>query len=526
MKKTLNLLLFILAILPALTYGQRKYELGRYQIDPTNKTISVLTGFSKTITDGDGQERGHGWGERYIVDSTINFESTSLFVFGNQFVLKEHFQNWNLPPQLDVSSFRIIYNGLGYKRSLSRDDNFIYRNSIGAIHETKWESIDLTGYQTISDFIYKKENILYFLSKDFILKEVKGVKLHIPTLKHIMGNYFADKNGLYLLGGYRTMEYEDSNKQWVNSFREGSVLLEKSKRKKITPVIHTDYFIYKGKVYSSRYFDENKPLPLNVSKLKEIELRWNYGSGNSPIVLLADDSQTFISDQSRGYETFETNNNDRWFVNNSFFSEQVNQWQVINQKIYKDDDGETLYIPSELKPAIKRGYMGILVAKQNDFYTFTFNRNDSLSKFRQVLIFNYDIQDNEIIDLDQYRYLSEDLWIYKGRLYLTDKGLPSKEMIETEKLNFLTLHNAKTNYLSNGSKLIYVGNIRNSSIGESTKKMQVLGSRIVSNVDFATLKVLSMDILIDKSNIYIGDYQGVRIIPIDKLGIEIKAFTE
>jgi hypothetical protein len=62
--------------------------------------------------------------------------------------------------------------------------------------------------------------------------------------------------------------------------------------------------------------------------------------------------------------------------------------------------------------------------------------------------------------------------------------------------------------------------------GNGNEAMQVLGENIISGVDFSTLKVITADILIDKEHIYNSNYDGIGIIPIKALQLDVKIFTE
>ncbi|MDR2204900.1 MAG: hypothetical protein LBE36_01905 [Flavobacteriaceae bacterium] len=506
------------SLIASLSNGQtpdKTYELDRYLINPSKKTVSVQQEFHEYRDDG-----LHAWGVRYVPDSTINYDKTTLFVIGNQFVFKEHIpQNWAFLQESDLKTLRIIRIDFEYNTSLCRDKNFLYRNSIGFGGRFGWQFIDLSGYETINDFIYKKNNELYFLTKDFKLKKIGNIKLHIPTLTHVMGNYFTDKNGLYLLGGYHilTQKLILGKQEKADSIYDKSIRLEKIGNKKITPIIKRDYFIYGDKVYASGYFNENKPLPINVEKMKEFEFKNSY-SGNQTTFFLADDTHVFAIKIHPWHD----------FLDNDFFDKNVNEWQVISAGdigIYKEDDGKTLYFQSGIKQGKPMEYAGILIQKQNEFYTIDTREKGSVQKFNQVFIFNFDTQQYETLDLSQYRYLAENLWIYKNRLYVN--GLPTKEKINIENLHFIAHHNIKTNFLTDDQSLIYVGEGEYGTLGEGGNKVSVFGKRIVSEVDFSTLKVITADILTDKDNIYIGNRgKGINVVPIKALELDVKIFTE
>ena len=61
------------------------YLLDSYLINPTKKTVRVYEGYIVGFGDG-----AHGHGYHYVVDSTINYDNTTLFIIGNQIFFKEH----------------------------------------------------------------------------------------------------------------------------------------------------------------------------------------------------------------------------------------------------------------------------------------------------------------------------------------------------------------------------------------------------------------------------------------------------
>lgn len=536
-KNTL-LMFFILSFFPNLISGQTSYILGKYKINPTEHKILVSEFFSEKI-DGDG----HAWGEKYVLDSTIDYNNTTLFVIGNQFIFKEHIsKNGSYSPQLDFNTLKVINIDVEeYEGSLCRDKNFLYRNSIGIEQQSKWESISLSGYKTINDFVYQKDNDLYFLSQDFELKKIENLKLDVSTLVKVMGNYFTDKNGLYLLGGYSTQEFKAEKtetglviyrKEWESFFHNESIQLEKqNKRKQIKPIIKTDYFIYNGKVYSPRSLNSHLPLPLNSKEMVELEIK-NSSYADYTTNFLADNEHTLVMTNKNGcYGTLEARYGNQWFVENDFFEKNVNQWEVISRgdlDIFTGKDGN-LYFPNQLKRTNNDNYVGIVIHKQKEFYTFELNENSTLKKFSKVFIFNFDIKEYEELDTKQYRYLSENFWIYKNRLcmYSSGIGLPIKELMDTTNLHLIKHHNKKTNFLTNNNLLIYMSKFGGiSTLGEGINKVQILGNRIISDVDFSSLEVITADVLKDHENIYIGNHNGISVIPIKSLGLNIKILTE
>ena len=491
------------------------YLLGGYLINPAKKQISVYEMIGGMTSDG-----GHWDGYTYTPDKTIKYDKTTLFIIGNQIFFKEKFKFF---PKLDLNSLRVIRSD-DDEDLLCRDKNYIYQDAIGEYvydKEDKKEKVDwnfkdiikLSGYKAINDYIYQKKDSLYVLLRlNFELVKIEGVTLDIPTLQHLTDNFFADKNGLYVLGFNRSQ----------------SIQLEKSNGKTIIPVVKKNYFIYGDKVYSPlfAYNDKPLPLPLNINRMKELEI-----NSYNQIYFLADDNHTYETEQNIGYsadkdaiERF----NRRY--DNDFFKKNVNQWQIITKgdiNFIKGDDGKTLYFPSKIKPLGEQIQDYILVKTPNGFYIFKEGNGSTLQKMNQVFIFNFDTKQYEELDASQYRYLSYELRIYKNRVYGFD-GLPVKEPIDAENLHFITHHDVETNYLTDGKLLIYIGKMGGYTLeGEGVNTMQILEKqRIISGVDFSTLKVINKDILTDKEHIYNGNFDGIGIIPIKALKLNVKIFTE
>jgi hypothetical protein len=495
------------------------YLLGDYLINPNKKQISIYK-----MTGGYDKESGIHWdGYYYAPDSTINYDSTTLFIIGNTIFFKEQVE---FSPNLDLNTLRVIRNDLDeYGCLLCRDKNSLYEGSVGSSTDDNDDMepcsiIDLSGYTTINDYIYKKGGDLYFLLKEeFELEKIEGVTLDIPTLKHLMNNYFTDKNGLYLLGGYGYVEDKTSYEY------DKSVQLEKSNGKTIIPLVKRNYLVYDGKVYSPAEDAAHQPLPLNANRIKELELN-NYRE----VSFLADDDHTFRTEGSDGYSTteFKMEIFNRQY-DADFFKKNVNQWQIItggDVHFIKENNGKTLYFPSASKKPLPGPIQShVLIKTPDGFYIFDEGNGSTLQKIDQVFIFNFDTKKYEELDTNQYRYVAENLRIYKNRVYGYD-GLPIMEPIDAQHLHFITHHDVKTDYLTDGKSLIYIGNMGGITMtGRGNETMQVLDERIISGVDFSTLKVITANILIDKEYIYNGN-DGIGVIPIKALQLDVKIFTE
>ncbi len=526
----LSIRLFIFFGFHFLSFGQTttKYIIGNYQIDPENKTIAVLKGFSGT--DGDM----HYWGEEFVIDSTINYEQTMLYIFGNQVIFKEHLsEDWIIPKNIDFDSFKILdFNLNGY--SICRDRNNLYQNYIGTKNQIKWVTIYLNEYQEINDFIYKKSDTLYFLSDDFKLEEIKGdIKFHLSSLKHITGNYFKDKNGLYYLDSFYTQEIKNRetdtglilwSKEWEKYLHKDAVKLEKSKGKKAEIELKNDYFIYQNHLYSNKVRTTPYAIPIKPDDFNYLVLNHN----RQKIKILADKENTYVSVDNRGFtplDSIEKSYWSFWSINPNILKSNIYQWKIINPEFMGTIEDNKIYFPSAIKHP--KDYLGNLIKKENKYHYFTL-KDSQLKEAEQLFIFNYDTQKYEPVNLSEYRYLSKDLWIYKNRLYMTNLGLPTKEKIHTDNLDFIKINDKETNFLKDNESIIYIGNIEGHSLqGENGRSVQVLGNRTYSKIDFQSLTVISADILMDNKNLYVGDFMdGIRVIPYKQLGLKLKIFTQ
>ena len=489
------------------------YDLGSYAIKPKKRQVGIYT-FSGKATIGYPALV-------YQQDKTIKYNTTTLFIVGSQIFFRENIRFF---PKFDLKTLRVIRNNLNGDL-LCRDKNYLYRNAVGSpttdyrhIKDEYVDTINLSGYTVINDYIYQKDSDLYFLSKPFELKKVEGITLDIPTLKHLAGNYFTDKNGLYLLG-----QYNDAAENYSKS-----VQLEYNKGFPITPVVKRNYLIYGGKVYPIAPDTDYNPLPLNTIKMKEIVLDDQY----SRFSFLADDNHTFQLDYANGCYTEEIDFADSCF--NALLKKNVNQWQVITTAgdvdFIKKDGGKTLYFPSGIKTFGGTFLNTFLIKTPNGFYAKPLHFNlATIQKVKHVFFFNFDTKEYEELDASQYRHVSHEFRIYKNRLYGLD-GLPVKEPIETENLRLIMHHDVKTNYLTDGKLLISVktGYWGGTYIqGKGSNAMRVLDTHIICGVDFSTLKVVTADILIDKNNIYSSTQDdGIQVIPIKSLHFKMRIFTE
>ncbi len=156
------------------------FIIGDYMISPKLKEIRTYT-----------MVGGVNWdGFEYRKNDEIDYETTTLLAVGNSVFFKEYF-----PFDFDLNKLKVIYRDEFY--FLCKDDKFIYYTS-DRIKPTK---IDISAYEPINDFIYKaKDGKLFFLNIEAYTLSPIEIDIDENSVKHIEGNYYYDKNGLYFFG--------------------------------------------------------------------------------------------------------------------------------------------------------------------------------------------------------------------------------------------------------------------------------------------------------------------------------------
>ena len=478
------------------------YIVGGYQIDPLNKAVGV-----RTMVGGEDWD-----GYCYNSDESVVFDSTKLFIFGRFLYLKEH-----LPVSCDFTTVKIIWFSLDWRYpTIYRDKKYLY--SLYIKDESK---IDISNHKIINDYIYQApDGDLYFLSFvnwSFKLKKVVGLpRLDIETLTHIADHYFMDKNGLYYFGLHYTIE----NGVSIPHYR--SKKLEDSNGKFIEPHISRNYFTYGKSVYAITNQFNIEKLKLNGEKIKEIML-----DEYDETYFITDGNKTYYKNGNGSYysnEKFYTDYYD-FKYKTAFFRKDLNEWHVINFSRWRmiEEEGEkNIYFNSRLDE--KKAFWlhkNIIVKKPDGYYVFEQNDDESVEKIHKVFIFNYDTRCYEELEIDQFRELTSELYIYKNRIY-NSSGYSMETELDIDNLKVITHRNEKTEYITDGKKLIYTsGGLQ---IGKNDMLFKFAGdvNEVGEGIDFESLKVVTKDILIDKNYIYIEE----NIIALNKLGIEIDVFTE
>lgn len=192
-------------------------------------------------------------------------------------------------------------------------------------------------------------------------------------------------------------------------------------------------------------------------------------------------------------------------------------------------EGDTLYFP--LKENSKEGKL----LKKDNQYFFADGRYTH-KEIKSVKIYNFSKKEFEEFEEEKYKPIGDFFYSYKGTLFAkgnAQRPVANTDSIDVEQLRPLTTeYNGNGCFYTDGKALLYVSS-RNSYNDEdyTPDRYLLLDKYIIHNVDFETLRILTYDILADKDNIYCAfsvpyGEGGVTTVPLNKLGIDVKIYTE
>lgn len=474
-----------------------KYFIGNCGIDPERKIISRYK-----MTGGRDEDGGEWDGFTYEPDTKIVYDETFMAILAGEIYFKE-----DLPKVYDLNSIKLLSN-FSNDYTYMRDKNYIYKTSRQDIVSTT----KIHGLKIINDFLYGRQGNLLFYDNTNVIepsglnKIVNSDILDLNTIKHIHGNYFYDKNGLYF---FKLKISENS--RLAHKIEEGG-----------NAAAHWhaqgNYITYGESVY---YYNprEIQKLNLNKDKIKYFEMGYY---GGYPRAILADDKQFYF--------TYYGDLRDAGKLPQEFFRKDMNRWQIIFPETYQlitSDNYKTIHLPGG-----GNDFGGVMIDRTlvhtpDGFYTFDIdNPAETIVKADKVFIFNYDRKKYEELEPAKYRFLSADMYIYKERLHT--HFAPVEEDINTSALKFVATDGVKTNFFYDGKSLIHNGSERTgiSYRGEGSKMRILLSESMAAGVDITTLRVVSKNMLIDKNNIYTiiaGGY--LQTVPVKELGFSVKVFA-
>lgn len=430
----------------------KHFVIGNYMIVPEQQKIRALRMIG-----------GINWdGYEYQKDPKIEYNKTMLLILGNRIFFKEYF-----PFNFDLDKLKIIYRNEIY--FLSKDDKNIYYTS-ERIQPTK---IDISDYEPVNDFIYKsKTGTLFFL--DIERYKITSVDIEIDenSVKHLAGNYYYDKNGLYFLGPH----YKKNAKGYYDDYIEKSEKLVNAQN--VVPTISKKYISFDNQVFA---IENNKIKKLNIDAEKIMEI--NIGSSESFIT----DGKTVYTDLNYGYDDDERNGKGYYGIWYPTLYSGINLQKIYSPLLHFMKESNTVVFnknnPNE--------FPGLIVKIDNEHYLLSDKKKLKINK---LLFYHPETQTTEIFD-EKYLtiYPAERFIQYKNVLYFD--GIP----VKTSKLDMENLREIKnSNYLTDGKSLFYIGNI--GGYGSPTingVNYATFEDRIIENVFTEEMKVINPDLLSD-----------------------------
>lgn len=476
------------------------YAIGEYQFNPTRKTVSVLRHYSKGKV---------GTAVGYFPDTSINYNSTALVVLGNEIVFKEHF-----PKEVDFSSLHYIGES-DYGVNLFSDKQYVYVYSPNFLkHQGAIKKLDVSSYTRINDYVYENKNgeLLFLNTTDGLKLSKIDASLNVDkhTLKHLQGQYFADKNGLYAFGirWFGTKYSKNFSQQPID------IIVESAKGKTIKPIIARNYIVYGNSVYAKGYSIEK--LKLNVNKM--IELQWR----NQNIYFITDGTNLYENRHSSYDESGWNKDND---YANDFFKSGINLLKIFSAEIkfLQAKDKSTLYFTNIKRD--KTTYIeknGILIKTDKGYYFANFSLpNIKPEKIENIIIYNEATKQNEAFEEEHFLSIEERIFAYRGLIFFNN--LPLKEINEINSFRFFTDKGIVTNFVTNGKTLIAFGNIG----GYQTTKIDgsekvVFEKWIKRDIKVANLRAINKNLLVDENNFYDCSNGSLQIIPFKSLRMPVK----
>lgn len=410
--------------------------LGRYLIDPGNKTVSI-----EVYQEWDEPNGIHAWGTSNMIIEEIDFETTCLYVTDSLFRFKE--EHYNLPQLTFVDAYR--------------------------------KPQDISEFKSVSTNIYEKDNIYYF-SLDYgsrfyeLRKLAVESSIHIDSLTFAGQNFYYDNQGLYYVG-----PGDDG----------GLRLFTVTNGKNCHPIIKRTHCEYNGAAFGAG----GEKINASLSKLYEIDIN-------------RDGRRIYLTD---GDSIFRTRNN-------SITSRApgLKKWKqlTIGQKLDVEDNCVDLSVSL-------KGTSGdvLFFSPKEGFFTTNFPVFNEKVYYKKVIIFNYDKNDYEEIDVSRFELGVKDFFIYRDKLHYM--GIPIANGLNAAKLRYI----GNTEWLSDGKSLIHL-QAKKSMHKDGIKKFSFEPEVLVPNMK--ELKVVSETLLVDDVNFYQLNDQEIEIIPIESLGVQVE----
>ena len=420
---------------------------------------------------------GVNWdGFRFVKDSIINYDSTVLVIIDNEVYFKEY-----LPKEMDISALRIVKD---FNDAYLSDGKSIFHYNTGL--NDLFKRIDISGMKEVTDFVFQKPSGKLFFLKPyaFELVELDLKNLDLPTLKHISGQYFYDKNGLYFFGGHDGLD---------GKYIEKSEMIMPSNGKNIVAKINRQYFVYDGAVFALTRAERIERLKINPDKMIEI------GPIEIANYLLTDGENSYFS--SSGYDDFSSNSAIDF---SKYFKTPINiqKWYSANSK----------YIQSEKNPS----EVELVTFQRESFYqnpptsfiamvngeNYIFYPEDSEIapvKISKLTTYNNKTKALETLDPSQFKQFGNgEITVYKNTAYygeveLYTEGWDLRNLREIEHSYFIT----------DGKMILDLSNVGGHSIKKiNGKELADLSERVFADSYSEKIKVIAKEILTDGTYIF------------------------
>ncbi len=478
------------------------YELGQFKIVPAEKTIYGQQMTGGTDYDKDGNAI-HWDGYEYVPLREIDYETTTLIIAGDIVTFKEYFQIQSI----DASLLKVLHVGIGYdnnymtllspseKKAYVKYTNGVISGPIDVRHHT---------YMTGNAFKNKQDE-LFFIPLGSDRLEKVGIPIDLGTLEHVVADYYADKNGLYHFG----------------SWRNQSEVLAVSGSKIIRPVLYETHFVY-GEVAFPSYgwaLEKWSDLQMNARQLNEIKTNYE--------TYLADDKKIYIPSKSSSTAVGELSSMSS-VIQAGIPPEPAHQWNVFDIIVIGGNKkGNTVYYSSKEIYAGSGSYYTLIKTPSGYYGATGSSARLEAKKFDDIMIYNADIEKYEPIEVDSFRRITSNFFLYKNKLYYSGYSYPVRSELNLEKLDVIKHHGKPTQFYTDGKYLLAGYNLgRMNEVKSGTQTCYEFSEPLFQQVDWQTLSVASSEMLVDKNNLYLSDSNGLTIIPLRELGLRVVVLAE
>jgi hypothetical protein len=459
-----------------------------YQIAPDELLIYQQEGRIFSFPDG-----GHGHGYAWVVSTDVDFETTSLIFAGDVVIFKEF-----LPIKHEyISSIKVIQQSIGYGNNyttiLSPLENAIYNKYTNGVIER----VDIKGYTYIGQMLFKNEagRLFFWAIGGRNMHEIT-IEVDEASLQHVfsnsyVGSFYTDKNGLY----YFPMHYGQQQQ------------LESSNGKLIHAILHDRYFVYGDVAYpygNNIYEKDKKAMRMNTNELKFIVFNNSY---------LADNDKMFSLPSS--YTTSITSASLDDIIQQGKPQEPLNEWNWFDFFVVGSDNLKDNIVYYPTKGMNMSGAAHYLIKTASGFYGINRNNVSEVIKYNNVKIYNIETDDYEPIELEHFRRLTDNFYIYKNQMYGW-LSQPVETEIDIKNLRAISMGGRDTYFYTDGTFLF--GNI--TRVEQRDGKEWLIFEEQFRDVDWESLQVVSENVMIDKNNIYQFNHR-FEIIPIKDLKINV-----